>query len=228
MPRAASTSSASTPTTTTGSSCRSRSTSGSRSRSVPTDDRRVDVTLAGDRRARRASISTRSARGRGPGSTTSRAPPGRWPRRGQPVRGFRAVARVRPADGRGAVVVGGARAGVGPGAVGGAAPRPLDRIDARAARPARRERVRRRPVRADGPVRVRLRRGRAARCCSTAARSSIGAVPLPLDGVRARRVPQRLAAAAGGVGLQRAPRRVRARRSRRSPRSTRRDRRCAT
>ena len=46
MPRAGSTSSASTPTTTRASSSPSRSTSASRSRCVPTDDRRVEVTLA--------------------------------------------------------------------------------------------------------------------------------------------------------------------------------------
>ena len=77
----------------------------------------------------RPSTSTRSARGAGPGSTTSPAWPGRWRRPGVAPRGFRGAARVRPAAGRRPVVVGGDRGRRRPGRCRAADRPPVDPMD---------------------------------------------------------------------------------------------------
>ena len=135
-------------------------------------------------------------------------------------------ARLRPAGRRRAVVVRGARAGRGLGPVRRRA------ADARPDghgpdRPARRERVRRGPVRADGPVRRRRSGSPTTRSCSTAARSSTGRSPCR-PGRRLVICHCGVPARPGRLGLQRPPRRVRPGRRRARRRWTRPSAACAT
>ena len=126
----------------------------------------------GERRAAGVRPGGHRARGPAPGATTSRAPRSRWRQAGPAD--ARAAGRARPP-----------RVPVGAGlsssaalelatcwALSGRAGARGGRHDPRAALPAGRERVRGRAVRADGPVRLRERRGRRR-----------GAARLPLAGL---------------------------------------------
>ena len=186
---------------------------------LPTDDRRVTLTLEATGETDRIdldAIPPRSGRWIDYVAATAWA----MAAADLPVRGFRGVLALGPAAGRRALELGRARAGVGAGAGGrrGARDRP---DDAGPDRPARRERVRRRRLRADGPVRLGDGRGRR----RAPARLPVARVPGRAAAARrggARGDGFRVDAAARAFRVQRAPRPVRGSRRRDRPERARR------
>ena len=177
--------------------------------------RRADP--GGDRRDGRVRCRRGRPAARRPGSTTSPGMAWALAASGHGPAWVPRPARVGPAAGRRAVVVGGDRGRLGVGALGRgpAAGRP---DGPRPRRQARRERLHRPQQRDHGPVRVDLRRA----ASRAAARLPLARAPVDPAAARrrhARRVPLRLAAQARDVRLQRAPRRSASRPWRRSPRS---------
>ena len=195
-PPGGSTSSASTPTTTSAMSCRPRSISRSGSPTCPTDDGRVELTRLDD--GSRDGFTLGEDRPRA-GTWLDYVAGTAWAlaETGAPLRGLARRHRDVAAAERRAFVVGGHRAGVGLGDARRRrrAGRPAD---ARPDLPARGERVRRRPERADGPVRRGLRRGRFR-----------GPARLPVARVAAGRHPRRRPARRPPHGIAAASRRVR-------------------
>ena len=182
-----------------GSSCRLRSIARSGSLTCRADDRRVELTRLDSGETDGFDLDVARTAEPGPGSTTSRATAWALAEAGLPTGGLRGVIALDPARERRAVVVRGDRARRRPGRCSATARRRRS-PGAGADLPARRERLRRCPVRAHGPVRVVVRRGRC------------GAPPrLPVVGVaarggpgrpRPRRLQHRLAAPPGHVRVQ--------------------------
>ncbi len=216
MPRAGSTSSASTPTTTMASSSRRRSTSGITIALVPTDDRRVALTLAAD--GDRGTVEL-DAIGHATGGWIDYVAGTAWAmaEAGLPTRGFRGLLASDLPAGAGLSSSAAHRARGGLGAV---RRRPADARpdDPGPDRAAGRERLRRRPVRADGPVRRGLRPGRPCAAARLPDRSSTGpsryrpgtrlvvchsGVPRALADVRVQRPPRRVRSGGGRPGRHR-------------------------
>ena len=140
---------------------------------LPTDDRRVELTLD-DRRVAPASSSTRSARDAARGSTTSPGRPGRSREAGLPLRGFRGVLASTCPPGAGlsssaAIELAAAWAMLGDGAP---AVDPLELARGSASAPRTATSASQCGLMDQFAVGVRGRR--TTRCCSTAGRSSGG------------------------------------------------------
>ena len=127
---------------------------------VPTDDRRVRADAGGDRRDARVRPRRRRPQAGRLDRLRGRHGVGAGGGGASATRGFRGILASDLPQGAGPVVVRGAGAGVVAGRSRAASCRPLDRMALVRRRPARRERVHRRQLRAHGPVRVGLRRGR--------------------------------------------------------------------
>ena len=151
--------------------CRPPSTSRSGSRYLPTDDRRVELTRLDDGERDGFDLGRAAPRDRhwldyvaGTAWALAEA--------GLPVDGLRGVIASTLPDRTPACRPRPRSSWPRPGRCSTSRDGPASTPDPRPDLPARRERLRRRPVRADGPVRVVVRRGRARRCCSIAGRSS--------------------------------------------------------